>query len=139
MLNPKKTKYRKWHRLRGRLKGNATSGSRIAFGEYGLKAITRGEISARQVESARRAINRYIKRGGKVWIRVFPHKPVTAKAAEVPMGSGKGALDRYVTPIKPGTMIFEMSGVDEDSAREALRLASHKLCIKSKFVSKSFV
>jgi len=136
MLTPKKTKYRKWHRARGQLAGVATSGCTIAFGAYGLKAVTRGEVSARQIEAARRAINREIKRGGKVWIRIFPHKPITRKAAEVPMGSGKGSVEFYVTPVHPGKILFEMGGVREEDAREALRLASYKLGVKTKFIIK---
>lgn len=136
MLTPKKTKYRKMHRARGGLAGVASSGTQIAFGLYGLKAVGRGEITSRQIESARRAINRYIKRGGKVWIRVFPHKPITQKAAEVPMGSGKGSVEYYVMPILPGKILFEMEGVDEQTAREALRLAAHKLSVETKFVIK---
>ncbi len=136
MLSPKKMKYRKWHRLRGGLSGVATSGDLIAFGSYGLKAITAGEVSARQIEAARKAINRYIKRGGKVWIRIFPHKPVTLKAAEVPMGSGKGMVDKYVAAILPGKIIFEMAGISETEAKEALRLASHKLSVQTRFLVK---
>lgn len=136
MLSPKKTKYRKWHRSRGQLAGVATSGAQIAFGTYALKAMSRGEVTARQIESARRAINRCIKRGGKVWIRIFPHKPITRKAAEVPMGSGKGSVEFYVTPVHPGKILFEMGGVKEEEAREALRLASYKLGIKTRFTMK---
>lgn len=135
MLLPKKLKYRKWHRLRGSYAGNAEVGNRIAFGSYGLKSMATKEISSRQIEAARRAMTRYIKRGGKIWIRIFPHKPVTAKAAEVPMGSGKGSVEKYAAVVKPGTIIFEMDGITEDVAREAMRLASGKLPIKTKFVS----
>ncbi len=135
MLEPKRTKYRKAHRNRGSLKGNAETGNRINFGSYGLKSVSRGEITSRQIESARRAITHFIKRGGKIWIRVFPHKPVTRKAAEVPMGSGKGALDHYVAAIKPGTIIFEMDGVPQETAKEAMLLAAYKLPLKCKFVS----
>lgn len=137
MLQPKKVKYRKQHRGRGTLKGSAQVGNAVSFGTYGLKADTRGEITSRQIESARRAMTRYVKRGGKIWIRVFPHKPVTRKAAEVPMGSGKGSVEFYVTPIKPGRVLFEMEGVDESVAREAFKLAGYKLPVKTKFVIKN--
>lgn len=136
MLQPKKTKHRKQFRGRGGLKGKAQVGNSVSFGTYGLKAETRGELTSRQIEAARRAMTRYIKRGGKIWIRVFPHKPITRKAAEVPMGSGKGSLEFYVMPIKPGRVLFEMDGVDEAVAREAFKLASYKLPVKSKFVMK---
>lgn len=138
MLMPKKMKYRKVHRKRGCLRGIAQNGHTLAFGTYGLKAIGRGEITSRQIEAARRAINRYVKRVGKVWIRIFPHKPVTQKAAEVPMGSGKGSVEYYVFPTLPGKVLFEMEGVSEEVAREALRLASHKLPLKTKFIMKEF-
>ncbi len=139
MLIPKKQKYRKIHRQRSSLKGKATSGHKVAFGAYGLKAQAPGELTSRQIEAARRAITRSIKRGGKVWIRIFPHKPITRKAAEVPMGGGKGSVDFYVFPIRAGKVIFEMEGVSEELAREAFRLASAKLPIKTKFVEKSHV
>lgn len=135
MLFPKKTKYRKWHRLRGSMKGKATRGTRVAFGAYGLKTIQKIELTSRQIEAARRTITRYLKRGGKLWIRVFPHKPVTKKAAEVPMGSGKGSVDHYVAAIRPGTIIFELEGVSIEQAREAFTLASHKLPVKTKFIT----
>lgn len=138
MLIPKKLKYRKVHRGRGTLKGIAQKGYELAFGSFGLKAISRGEITSRQIEAARRAINRYVKRTGKVWIRVFPHKPVTRKAAEVPMGSGKGSVEFYVFPTVPGKILFEMEGVTEETAREAFRLAAHKLPIKTKFIKREF-
>ncbi len=138
MLTPKKLKYRKVHRGRGTLRGIAQNGHEIAFGSYGLKAISRGELTSRQIEAARRAINRYVNRAGKVWIRIFPHKPVTQKAAEVPMGSGKGTVEYYVFPTLPGKILFEMEGVPEEIAREAFRLASHKLPVKTKFVIKEF-
>ncbi len=136
MLVPKKTKRRKWHRGRGGLAGTAQVGSRISFGAFALKAETAGELSARQIEAARRAISRSMKRGGKTWIRIFPHKPVTQKAAEVPMGSGKGSVELYVASVYPGTILFEIEGIPEESAREALRLAGHKLGIKTRFVVK---
>ncbi len=135
MLLPKRTKYRKQHRLRGTFKGKAKGGTRLNFGSYGLKSMGTKELSSRQIEAARRAMTRHIKRGGKVWIRIFPHKPITGKGAEQPMGSGKGAVDRYTALVKPGVILFEMDGVDESLAREAMRLAAHKLPIKTKFVS----
>ncbi len=137
MLFPKKTKYRKWHRNRGSLKGVATRGSRVAFGTYGLKLIQKAELTSRQIEASRRTITRYLKRGGKLWIRVFPHKPITRKAAEVPMGSGKGSVEHYVASLKPGTVVFELEGVSEKAAREAFTLASHKLPAKTRFVTSS--
>ena len=134
MLMPKRVKYRK--KQRGRMKGNAQKGNYIAFGRYGLKAMGSGWITSRQIEAARVAMTRYIKRGGKVWIRLFPDKPVTAKPAETRMGGGKGAVDHWVAVVKPGRMIFEIAGVPEEAAREAMRLASHKLPIKTRFVSR---
>lgn len=135
MLFPKRTKYRKVHRNRGSLKGVATTGARVAFGSYGIKATTRGELTSRQIEAARRTITRYIKRGGKLWIRVFPHKPITQKAAEVPMGAGKGSVEYYVAAIKPGTVLFELDGVTEQLAREAFGLAGYKLPVATRFVT----
>ncbi len=137
MLTPKKQKYRKVHRNRGSLKGMATKGNRVTFGQYGLKATERGEINSRQIEAARRAMTRYIKRGGKIWIRVFPHKPITQKAAEVPMGSGKGNVEYYVACVKPGTIIFEVDGIEQEKSKEAMRRASQKLPIKCKFTFKT--
>lgn len=134
MLQPKKTKYRKSHRLRGKQEGIATRGTLVTFGTYGLKAMQGCEISSRQIEAARRAMTRHIKRGGKIWIRIFPHKPITQKAAEVPMGSGKGALEKYVAVVKAGTVLFEMDGVEADIAKEAMRLAAQKLPTKCKFI-----
>jgi large subunit ribosomal protein L16 len=134
MLMPKRTKYRKAHR--GRMKGKATRGNTLSFGEFGLQALEPCWMTSRQIEAARRAIVRHVKRGGKLWIRVFPDKPVTAKAAETRMGAGKGAVDHWVAVVKPGRMIFEISGVQEDAAREAMRLASHKLPIRTRFVSR---
>lgn len=133
MLVPKKTKYRKAQR--GRLKGTAQNGTRIAFGTYGLKALTRGYINSRQIESARRAMTRFLKRGGKIWIRIFPDKPYTRTAAETPMGSGKGSVEFYQAAVRPGRIMFEIDGVDEATAREALRLASHKLPVQTKILS----
>lgn len=139
MLVPKKQKYRKAFRSRSSLKGKATTGYKVAFGTYGLKAQTAGELTSRQIEAARRAVSRYTKRGGKVWIRIFPHQPITRKSAEVPMGSGKGSVDFYICPILAGKVIFEIEGVDREVAKEAMRLASSKLPIKTKFVEKSHV
>ena len=135
MNGPKKTKYRKSQRLRGAQEGVATRGSLMAFGAFGLKAIEGGEISARQIEAARRAMTGHTKRGGKLWIRIFPHKPVTQKAAEVPMGSGKGTVEKYVAVTKAGTILFEMDGVGVAVAKEAMRLAAQKLPVKCKFVT----
>jgi large subunit ribosomal protein L16 len=136
MLFPKKVKFRKSHKGRKRGKGLATRKTEVSFGAYALKAMDHAWLTSRQIEAARRAMTRFIKRGGKIWIRVFPDKPVTKKGAEVPMGKGKGAVDHYVAVIKPGTIIFEMDGVPEEAAREAMRLAGHKLPIKTRFVVK---
>jgi large subunit ribosomal protein L16 len=135
MLMPKRVKYRK--QMRGRLKGKASRGAEIAFGEYGLQALEPCWMTSRQIEAARRAIVRHVRRGGKLWIRVFPDKPVTAKPAETRMGSGKGSVDHWVAVVKPGRIIFEIAGVPEEAAREALRLASHKLPIKTQFVMRT--
>ncbi len=135
MLEPKRTKHRKQFRLRSQNKGISTRGNTIAYGDIAMKATTAGEISARQIEAARRTISRAIKRGGKVWIRVFPDKVITAKGAEVPMGSGKGAPDRWVAQVKPGRILFEMSGAEMPLMRKALKLAAYKLCVKCKIVS----
>jgi len=132
MLMPKRTKYRKTQK--GRNKGMAQRGSRVAFGEYGLQAQESGWITSRQIESARIAMTRAIKRGGKVWITIFPDKPITEKPAETRMGSGKGNPEYWVAVIKPGRVMFEMAGVDEELAKEAMRLAAHKLPLKTKFV-----
>ena len=134
MLQPKRTKYRRQHRLRSQNKGVATRGTKISFGEIGIKALSAGEVTARQIEAARRAITRAVKRGGKVWIRVFPDKVLTAKGAEVPMGSGKGAPDHWVTQVKPGKMLFEMSGADPKLMREALEKATYKLPVKCRII-----
>jgi large subunit ribosomal protein L16 len=134
MLQPKRTKYRKQHR--GHRRGQANAGTTVAFGEFGLQALGAAWIDSRQIEAARRAITHHIKRGGKVWIRIFPDKPVTAKPAETRMGKGKGAPDHWVAVVKPGRMLFEMSGVREDIAREALRLASHKLAVETRIVAR---
>ena len=134
MLEPKKVKYRKLQK--GRRRGTAHRGSTLAFGDFGLKAIGRGWMSAREIEAARVALTRYLKRGGKVWIRIFPDKPVTQKPAETRMGKGKGAPEFWVAVIKPGRVLFEVQGVDEALAREAMRLAAFKLPIKTKFVKR---
>lgn len=134
MLQPKRTKYRKEHRNRGALAGKSKGGNAVAFGSIGLKAVTAGEITSRQIEAARRAMTRAVKRGGKIWIRIFPHTPITRKASEVPMGSGKGSVEFYVSLVKPGKILFEMDGVDESVARQALTLAESKLPIKGKIV-----
>jgi large subunit ribosomal protein L16 len=137
MLMPKKVKHRKV--MRGRRKGLATRGSEMAFGDYGIKALEAGWITSRQIEAARIAMTRYIKRGGKVWIRIFPDKPITKKPAETRMGKGKGAPEYWVAVVKPGRIMFELSGVPEEVAKEAMRLAAHKLPIKSKFVTRKEV
>ncbi len=134
MLMPKRVKHRRQHR--GRMKGIATKGNTVSYGEYGLVAAEPAWITANQIEAARIAMTRYIKRGGNVYIKIFPHKSVTKKPAEVRMGSGKGAPDHWVAVVKPGRVMFEISGVPEEAAREAMRLASHKLPIKCKFVKK---
>ena len=142
MLTPKKQKFRKSFRLRGKRKNAAangrvaTSGFQIAFGTFGIKATTGGEVNSREIEAARRAMTRKIKRGGKVWIRVFPHKPVSKKGAEVPMGSGKGSVDYFVFDVLPGKVLFEMEGVSRELAREALRLAGSKISVRTKFIEK---
>jgi large subunit ribosomal protein L16 len=134
MLMPKRVKYRK--QMRGRMKGQASRGTEVVFGDYGLQALEPAWITARQIEAARRAIVRYVRRRGKYWVRVFPDKPVTAKPAETRMGKGKGAVDHWVAVVKPGRVILELGGVSEDLAREALRLAGHKLPIKCQFVAR---
>ncbi|MFC1720451.1 50S ribosomal protein L16 [Pseudomonadota bacterium] len=135
MLQPKRTKFRK--QQKGRNRGLAQVGNRVSFGEYGLKATTRGFITARQIESARRAITRFVKRGGKLWIRVFPDKPVTKKPVEVRMGKGKGNVEYWVAPIQPGRVLYEIQGVSEEHAREAFRLAAAKLSVNTTFVKRS--
>jgi large subunit ribosomal protein L16 len=135
MLMPKRVKYRKQHR--GRMNGKAHSGNTIAFGDFGLEALECSWISSRQIEAARIAMTRYIRRGGKVWIRIFPDKPITKKPLETRMGKGKGPVEAWVAVVKPGRILFEMNGVPEDQAKEAMRLAMHKLPIKCKFVTKA--
>lgn len=134
MLMPKRTKYRKVRK--GRIRGVATSGDFIAYGDYALQAQGHERISSRQIESARQAMTRYIKRGGKIWIRIFPHTPVTRKPQDVKMGSGKGNPEFFVAKVRPGTVLFEMQGVSEETAREAMRLAAHKLPVKTKFLAR---
>jgi large subunit ribosomal protein L16 len=134
LLAPSRTKYRRQHR--GRMKGTAHRGSTLAFGEYGLQALEPCWIEARQIESARIALTRYMKRGGKVWIRIFPDKPVTSKPAETRMGKGKGAVDHWIAVVKPGRIIFEISGVREEVAKEAVRLAGNKLPIATRFITR---
>ncbi len=134
MLAPKKVKHRKQHR--GRMRGTAKGGTRVSFGDFGLQAVEPSWITARQIEAARVAMTRSIKRGGKVWVNIFPDKPFTKKPAEVRMGSGKGNPEGWVAVVKPGRIMFELAGVDEEQAREALRLAAHKLPIKTRFVTR---
>ncbi len=137
MLQPKKTKYRKQMKLRNR--GNAKAGTKVSFGEYGLKAVTRGRITARQIEAARRAITRSIKRGGKVWIRIFPDKPVSKKPLEVRMGGGKGNVEYWVAQIQPGRVLYEIEGIPEDQARDAMKLAAAKLPVQTTFVTRTLL
>lgn len=135
MLQPKRTKFRK--QFKGKNRGFAQNGNRVSFGEYGLKATERGRVSARQIEAARRAMTRAIKRGGKIWIRVFPDVPISSKPLEVRMGKGKGNVDYWVSKVQPGSMLYEMEGVSEELAREAFKLAAAKLPIKTVFVSRT--
>jgi large subunit ribosomal protein L16 len=137
MLQPKRTKFRKQHK--GRNRGLAQRGNAVAFGEYGLKSTGRGRITARQIEAARRAMTRYVKRGGKIWIRIFPDKPITKKPLEVRQGKGKGNVEYWVCQIQPGRVLYEMEGVDESVAREAFRLAAAKLPVSTAFVSRQVV
>ena len=135
MLIPKRVKRRRQHR--GKIKGQAHKGNKVAYGEYGLVAVEGARITSRQIEAARIAMTRFIKRGGQVWIDIFPHKPITRHPAEARMGSGKGNVEYWIAPVKPGRIMFEMAGVSEDVAREAMRLAAHKLPVKCKFVKKA--
>lgn len=135
MLQPKRTKFRKMHK--GRNTGLANSGCNVSFGEYALKATTRGRLTARQIEAARRAITRFIKRGGKIWIRIFPDVPITKKPLEVRMGSGKGNVEYWVAKIQPGRVLYEIEGVTEETAREAFKLAAAKLPVQTTFVSRT--
>jgi large subunit ribosomal protein L16 len=135
MLMPKRVKYRK--QMRGRMKGKESRGVEVSFGDFGLQALEPCWMTSRQIEAARRAVVRYMRRGGKVWIRIFPDKPVTAKAAETRMGGGKGAVDHWVAVVKPGRVLFEITGVDEATAKEAMRLAAHKLPIRTQFIRRA--
>lgn len=135
MLSPKKVKFRK--QMKGKMRGMATRGANLNHGEYGLQAVDCGYISARQIEAARIAMTRHVKRGGKIWVRIFPDKPLTKKPAEVRMGKGKGAPEMWVAVIRPGLVLYEMSGVTKEMAQEALRLAAHKLGVKTRFVERS--
>lgn len=137
MMQPKRTKFRKQHKLRNR--GVASRGNKVSFGEFGLKSTTRGRITARQIEAARRAINRHVKRGGKVWIRIFPDKPITKKPLEVRMGKGKGNVEYWVAQIQPGKVLFEIQGVTEEEACQAMKLASAKLPVKTTFVKRAVI
>ena len=137
MLQPKRTKYRK--QMKGHNRGVATRGNKVSFGEFGLKATTRGRITSRQIEAARRALTRFVKRGGGVWVRIFPDKPISKKPLEVRMGSGKGNPEFWVAPVQPGTMLYEMEGVNETEAREAFRLASAKLPVRTTFVARHHI
>lgn len=136
MLLPKKVKHRKWHKPRRRDKGVSTRMSEIAFGSFGLKSLDHAWVTSRQIEAARRVMTRYVKRGGKIWIRIFPDRPVTKKGNELPMGGGKGSPDHFVCTVKPGTVLFEMEGIPEDKAKEALVLSSHKMPLKAMFIKK---
>ena len=137
MMQPKRTRYRK--QQKGRNRGLATTGNCVSFGEYGMKAVTRGRITARQIEAARRAITRKVKRGAKIWIRIFPDKPITKKPLEVRQGKGKGNVEYWVARVQPGRMLYEMQGVDEELAREAFRLAAAKLPVQTTFVSRTAI
>jgi len=136
MLIPNKVKHRKWQKGRRKSVGVETRGTSLNFGNFGMKSEDRAWIDSRQIEAARRVITRTVQKGGKIWIRVFPDKPITKKGAETPMGGGKGSVDKYVMPIKPGRILFEMDGVPEEKAKEAFKKASHKLPIKTKFVKR---
>ncbi len=136
MLIPKKVKHRKWHKGRARTIRHATDKIDLAFGPYGLKALTPAWVTSQQIEAARRVLSRYIKRGGKIWIRIFPDKPITQKGNETPMGAGKGAVDHYVAVVKPGTVMFEMDGIPATSAKEALESAAYKLGAVCKYITK---
>lgn len=136
MLIPRKVKYRKVHKGRRRFVGKASAGASLSYGKFGLRADTWQWVTSRQIEAARRAMTRFVKRGGKIWIRVFPDKPITTKGSQSTMGSGKGAVDHYVAVVKPGMILFEMDGIDEATAREALRLAAHKLPVRTTFTAK---
>lgn len=134
LMQPRKVKHRKWHR--GRIHGTASRKTGISFGDYGLQALSSAWVTARQIEASRRAMTRFVQRGGKIWVRIFPDKPITKKGSEVRMGGGKGPVEHYVSVVKPGMVLFEISGVKINLAKEAMRLASHKLPMKTRFVSK---
>lgn len=134
MFTPRKLKHRKWHRAQ--VRGNATRKTTLSFGDFGLKATTGAWITARQIEASRRAMTRFIQRGGKIWVRIFPHNPVTLKGGEIRMGGGKGAVDHFIAEVKPGTMLFEISGVTKQDAQEAMRLAAHKLPVMTRFIGR---
>lgn len=136
MLVPKKVKHRKWHKPTGGNTGVATRMTNVAFGSHGLKSVDYAWVSSRQIEAARRVLTRYVRRGGKVWIRIFPDHPITKKGAEVPMGGGKGSPDHYIASVKPGTVLFEIGGIPEDKAKEALKDCAHKLPLKVKVIEK---
>lgn len=136
LLQPRKVKHRKWQKGRGRNRGVESRGTELAFGSIGLKAMEHGWLSVREIEAARRAMTRYVQRSGKFWIRIFPDKPVTKKGTEVPMGGGKGAVDHFVSSVKPGRILFEMDGVLKEMGNEALRLAANKLSIKTKIINR---
>ena len=136
MLQPKKTKHRKWQKGRKRFTGKASRGTELAFGSFGLKALGTRWVTDRQIESARKVLSRFTQKGGKVWIRVFPDKPVTNKGQEVPMGGGKGTVDHYVFAVKPGRIIFEIDGISEESAADAIRQAGDKLPVRSRFIKR---
>lgn len=134
MLTPRKVKHRKWHRPQ--VRGNASQRTKLDFGDFGLKALTGAWITARQIEASRRAMTRFVQRGGKIWIRIFPHSPITMKGGEIRMGGGKGAVDHFIAEVKPGTVLFEIGGVSRTDAVEAMRLAAHKLPVRTKFLEK---
>lgn len=135
MLAPKKIKHRKWQRT-DQIRGKATRMNHLSFGQFGLKAVTAGWVSSRQIEAARRVMTRYVAKGGKIWIRIFPDKPITIKGSETPMGKGKGAVDHYVATVKAGTVLFEISGISRESAKEAMEMSAYKLPVRSKFIAK---
>ena len=134
MLLPKKVLHRKWHKGRKRMLGVATRANHVAFGEFGMKTLEHGWVTSRQIEAARRVLTRYVRKGGKIWIRIFPDKPITKKGNETPMGGGKGSPDHYVAVVKPGTVMFEMGGVPADQVKEAMRLAAFKFGVKTKLI-----
>ncbi len=137
MLAPKKMKHRKWHKSAGGSGRIATRGNQVNFGDFGMRAITAGWISSRQIEAVRRVLVRFVRKGGKIWIRIFPYKPITAKGSEVGMGKGKGSVEYYVAPVIPGQILFEIGGIPEDKAKQALKLGSYKLKVKTKIAKKN--